>query len=106
MTSTEETDNMMEFTHDDIDSWFVEYTNKNYDYENILQNLFIDLREIDKKLLNIKIKQEIIVAPLRDFIQEWLNTSIANIFEIPTEEFMTNNPTTTNKNIKEVEASK
>jgi hypothetical protein len=100
-TSTEKFDNMMEFTHDDIDNWLVEYTNKNEEIENILQNLFVDLREIEKELFNIKIKQEVIVAPLRDFIQEWLNTSIAKIFEIPAEEVMTGNPTATNKNIKE-----
>jgi len=30
-TSAEKFDNMMEFTHDDIDSWLVKYTNKNED---------------------------------------------------------------------------
>ena len=35
---------MIEFTHDDIDSWLVEYTNKNEDIEKILQNLSVDLR--------------------------------------------------------------
>jgi hypothetical protein len=34
--STKKFDNMMEFTHDDIDIWLVEYTNKNEDIENIL----------------------------------------------------------------------
>jgi hypothetical protein len=29
MMSDEKFDNMMEFTHDDIDSWLVKYTNKN-----------------------------------------------------------------------------
>jgi hypothetical protein len=42
--SNEKFDNMMEFTHDDIDIWLVEYTNKNEDIENILQKLSIDLR--------------------------------------------------------------
>jgi hypothetical protein len=55
--STEKFDNMMEFIHDDIDSWLVEYTNKNEYIENILQNLSVDLREIEKELFNIKIKQ-------------------------------------------------
>jgi hypothetical protein len=105
-TSTEKFDNMMEFTHDDIDNWLVEYTNKNEDIENILQNLFVDLREIEKELFNVKIKQEVIVAPLRDFIQEWLNTSIAKISEIPAEVVMTGNQTTTNKSIKEATTSK
>jgi hypothetical protein len=56
-TSAENFDNMMEFTHDGIDSWLVEYINKNEDIENILQNLFVDLREIEKELFNINIKQ-------------------------------------------------
>jgi len=29
-------DTMIEFTHDDIDSWLVEYTNKNEDIESTL----------------------------------------------------------------------
>ena len=47
---------MIEFTHDDIDIWLVEYTHKNEDIENILQNLSVDLREIEKELFNVKIK--------------------------------------------------
>ena len=52
-TSIEKFDNMMEFTHDDIGSWLVEYTNKNEDIENILQNFFVDLREIEDTCLII-----------------------------------------------------
>jgi succinate dehydrogenase flavin-adding protein (antitoxin of CptAB toxin-antitoxin module) len=105
-TSAEKFDNMIEFTHDDIDNWLVEYTNKNEDIENILQNLSVDLREIEKELFNVKIKQEVIISPLRDFIQEWLNNSIAKISEIPAEVVMTGNQTATNKSIKETTTSK
>jgi succinate dehydrogenase flavin-adding protein (antitoxin of CptAB toxin-antitoxin module) len=48
-TSAEKFDNMMEFTRDDIGNWLVEYTNNNEDIENILQNLSVDLREIEKE---------------------------------------------------------
>jgi hypothetical protein len=37
---------------------------KNEDIENILQKLFVDLREIEKELFNVKIKQKVIVSPL------------------------------------------
>jgi hypothetical protein len=57
-------------------------------------------------LFNVKIKQEVIIAPLRDFIQEWLNNSIAKISEIPAEVVMIGNQTTTNKGIKETTTSK
>ena len=97
---------MIEFTHDDIDIWRVEYTNKNEDIENMLQNSSVDLREIEKELFNVKIKQEVIASPLRDFIQEWLNNSIVKISEIPTEVFMIGNQTTTIKSIKETTTSK
>jgi hypothetical protein len=73
-TPDEKINNMMEFTHNDIDSWLVEYTNKNEYIENILQNLSIDLREIENELFNININQE---------------------------EVMADNPTESNKNIKE-----
>ena len=67
-TSTENFYNMIEFTHDDLDIQLVEYTNKNEDIENILQNLSVDLREIERELFNVKIKREVFVTPLRDFI--------------------------------------
>ena len=76
------------------------------DIENVLQNLSVDLREIEKELFNVKIKQELTVSPLRDFIQEWLNNSITKISEIPAEVVMIGNQTATNKSIKETSASK
>jgi hypothetical protein len=102
----EKFDSIVEFTYDDIDSWLVEYTNKNEDIENTLQNLSIDYREIEDKLFNIKVKQEVIVAPLRDYIEEWLKKSIAKIFEIPTEAVTTVHITAMNKSIKGTTTSK
>jgi len=42
--STKKFDTMAEFTHDDIDNFLVEYTNKNEYVENTLKNLSIDYR--------------------------------------------------------------
>jgi hypothetical protein len=94
MESIEKFDNMIEFTHDDIDSRLVEYTNKNEDIENALKKLSIDLREIEKEFFNAKVKQ-VIFTPLRDFIQEWLNNSNAEISQIPIEAVTTGNQTAT-----------
>jgi hypothetical protein len=57
-------------------------------------------------LFNIKVKQEVIVAPLREYIQEWLNKSLIKISETPTEAINTCNKTTTNKNTKGASTSK
>jgi hypothetical protein len=86
-SSAKKFDSMVEYTYDDIDNWLVEYTNKNEDIGTILQNLSIDHREIKSEFLSIKVKQEIIVFPLRDYIQEWLNKAITKIVEFPTETF-------------------
>jgi hypothetical protein len=99
-SSAKKFDSMVEYTYDDIDNWLVEYTNKNEDIETILQNLSIDHREIESELLNIKVKQEVIVSPLREYIQEWLNKSIIKISEFPTEAVTTGHLTATGKDIK------
>jgi hypothetical protein len=91
---------MVEYTYDDIDNWLVEYTNKNEDIETILKNLSIDHREIESEFISIKVKQEVIVSPLRDYIQEWLNKAITKIVEFPMEAVTTDHITTTRKDIK------
>jgi hypothetical protein len=71
-----------------------------------LQNLSIDHREIENDFFNIKVKQEVIVSSLRDYIQEWLNNSIAKIYEIPSEVLTTGNHTATSKGTKVTTTSK
>jgi hypothetical protein len=84
-SSAKKFDSMVEYTYDDIDNWLVEYTNKNEVIETILQNLSIDHRGIESEFLSIKVKEEIIVSPLRDYIQEWLNKAISKIAEFSME---------------------
>ena len=74
--STKNFDSIVEFTYDDIDNQLVEYTNKNEDIENMLQKLSIYYKEIEGELFNIKVKQEVIVSPLRDYIKKWLKTNL------------------------------
>jgi hypothetical protein len=105
-SSAKKFDSMVEYTYDDIDNWLVEYTNKNEDIETILQNLSIDHREIESELLSIKVKQEVIVSPLREYIQEWLNKAITKIVEFPTEAVTTGHITATGKDIKGASTSK
>jgi hypothetical protein len=97
---------MIEFTHDDIDSWLVDYRNKNEDIENTLHNLSIYLREIEKEIFEIKVKHEVIVSSLREYIQEWLNNSLTKIFGTPIEAVTTDNETTTSKGKKETTTRK
>jgi hypothetical protein len=83
--SAEKFNSMIEYTEDDIDNWLVEYANRNEDIETTLQNLSIDYREYENELFKIKVKQEVIIAPLREYIEEWLKRVLIKITKGPME---------------------
>jgi hypothetical protein len=41
-----------------------------------LHSISIDLRKIENEVFNIKIRDEINVAPMRNYIEEWLQRGI------------------------------
>jgi hypothetical protein len=69
-------DNMIQH---DIESRLVEYVNINEDIEITLQQISIDYREIEGTLFYIKVKHKVIVSPLRDYIEKWLNSALIKI---------------------------
>jgi len=52
---------------------------KNQDIEEELHGISIDLRELEGKLFNIKIWHEINVAPMKNYIEEWLKKAIEKL---------------------------
>jgi uncharacterized protein YeeX (DUF496 family) len=67
---------ILEYDEDDVDNWLVDYSVKNQEIEQALRNLSIDLRELESEIFNIKIWHEINVAPMRSYIEEWLQREI------------------------------
>jgi hypothetical protein len=43
---------------------------KNKDIEEALHGIYLDLRDLEGELFNIKIRHEIIVAPMKRYIEE------------------------------------
>jgi hypothetical protein len=78
-SSTKKFNNIVEYTKHDIESCLVEYVNKNEDIEIMLQQISIDYREIEGTLFDIKVKQEVIVSPLCDYIEKWLSLSLIKV---------------------------
>jgi hypothetical protein len=103
---TEKFEIMVEYNNDDIDSWLVEYTNRGEDIDTTLQNLSINFREIENELFNIKGKQEVNVAPIREYIEEWFKKTLIKITEGPTEEVNISHITTINKDTKSTSTTK
>jgi hypothetical protein len=54
----------------------VDYSVQNEEIDQALRNLSIDLRELEKERFNIKIWDEINVAPMRSYIEEWIQREI------------------------------
>jgi 50S ribosomal subunit-associated GTPase HflX len=69
----------VEFFKEEVERWLVQYINKNDDIEDTLHQLSIDLREMENELFEIKTKHEIIVAPMREYIEEWLTKALVKI---------------------------
>jgi hypothetical protein len=55
-----------------VESWLVYYLNKNDDIEDNLHQLSMDFKYLENSLLDIKVRQEILVAPMREYIENWL----------------------------------
>jgi hypothetical protein len=67
---------IFEYNEDDVENWLVDYSMKNQDIEDALWNIFINIRELEGDLFNIKIRHEINVAPMRSYNEEWFKKDI------------------------------
>jgi hypothetical protein len=55
--------------------------NKNEDIEDTLHQLSLDLKELENELFETKTKHEIMVSPMREYIEQWLRKSLVKITE-------------------------
>jgi hypothetical protein len=51
--------------------------------------LSIDLREMENELFEIKTKHEIMVSPMREYIEEWLTKALVKITKTDQHEVVT-----------------
>jgi hypothetical protein len=49
----------------------VDYSTHNEEIEQALHSISVDLRKLENELFDIKILDEINVAPMRSYIEEW-----------------------------------
>jgi hypothetical protein len=57
-------------------TWLVGYAIKNQYIQEALHNLSIDLRNLESELFHIKIHHEINIAPMKNYIEEWLKKDV------------------------------
>jgi hypothetical protein len=70
---------IVEYDEEEVDNWLVGYLLQNGDIHEGLCKLSIDLSELENEVFNIRIHNDINVAPLRSYIEEnlkWINHEI------------------------------
>jgi hypothetical protein len=58
----------IEFFEEEIEKWLIRYININDEVDDMLHQLGMDLREMQNKLFKINTKNEIKMAPMREYI--------------------------------------
>jgi hypothetical protein len=67
---------ILEYGQDYVDNWLVDYSAQNEEIEQDMHSISIDLRKLENNIFTIKIWDEINVAPMRRYIEEWLQRGI------------------------------
>jgi hypothetical protein len=70
---------LIEFSKEAIEMWMVTYININDEEDEMLHQLGMDLRDMENELFKIKTNHEIMLAPMREYIEEWLRKSLIKI---------------------------
>jgi hypothetical protein len=70
---------IIEYHEQEVHNWLVRYSVHNVDIDETLCKHSIDLSELENEVFNIQIRNDINIAPLRNYIEENLKWVIAQI---------------------------
>jgi hypothetical protein len=62
---------ILEYGVDEVENWLVDYLAHNEEIEQDLHSIYVDIRKLENELFDIEICDEINVAPMRSYIEEW-----------------------------------
>jgi hypothetical protein len=96
---------ILEYNEDNIGNWLGDYSVNNQVIEETLHGISLDLRDLEGELFNIKIRHEINVAPIKNYIEEWFKKAIDKLTDEGKETFEAV-PIIGNKDNKRTSASK
>ena len=91
---------IIEYNEEEIDSCLVDYSMKNQDIEETIHDISHDLRDLEGELFNIKIKHEIHVAPMKNYIEDWFKKTIDKLTKEGQETTIETVPITVNEENK------
>jgi len=89
-----------EYDESEIENWLVDYASKSQYIEESINNISHVLIDLEGELFYVKIKHEINMAPMKDYIEEWFRKSLLKITEENQEEAVGTEPETVSKEDK------
>jgi hypothetical protein len=102
-----EFNDITKFLQEDVEKWLIHHVNKNEDQVDINYQLGFELKDIEDELFDLNINHELMVAPLQEYIEQWLYNALVRITDPESQETITTVRTTpTKQNIKKTSTSK
>jgi hypothetical protein len=74
--SAEKFNGIIEYGEEEIDNWLIDYSIKNQDIEESIHGISRNLRDLEGELFNIKIRHDINVVPMKNYIEDWFKREI------------------------------
>jgi hypothetical protein len=66
---------------DELEHWVLDYVAHNEEIEHSLHIISMDLRKLENDLYDIEIRDEINMAPMRSYIEEWFQQRMDNLVQ-------------------------
>ena len=72
---------ILEHHLDEHEHWVLDYAVHNEEIEQSLHSISMDLRKLENDLYDIEIRDEINMAPMRNYIEEWFQHRMDNLIQ-------------------------
>jgi hypothetical protein len=72
---------IVEHRVDELERWVLDYAAHNEEIEQILHSISMDLRKLENDLYEIEIQDEINMAPMRSYVEEWFQQIMDNLVQ-------------------------
>jgi hypothetical protein len=104
--STEKFYGILEYNEEEIYNWMVDYFVKNQDIDEEIHGISHELRDLEAKFFNIKIRHEINVALMKNYIEDWFKKEIDKLTKEGQETIVETVHITLNEDNKNIASSK
>jgi len=76
-----EFNDLTEFPRDEINHWIVTFVNDNEYHLSSVDHLRSLFKEIEEDIFSLRVKQDIIVPPMKEYNNEWIKKSLQQIID-------------------------